>query len=936
MDTRELDRLQTLQEAAILDTPAEEAFDRLAALAAEIFEAPIALISLVDADRQWFKARVGLDACSTSRDSSFCAYAIKGGPSSVMVVENAATDPRFKANPMVTGEPNIRFYAGAVLTSSSGRNLGTVCVIDRKKRPAPPRAKLDMLQTLARICVDEIELRRAQRDTEAQRLALEKAKALIGFGRWRLDLSTGVSTWSDSMYEIYGVDRATFQAGIKGVSELIAPEDRGKMLVAVEGAIANRSGFELEIHINRPDGGTRCAVSKAVCELGADGAPIALFGVLQDVTDRDRALHEARDQAQRAELAERLAGVGHWRMDAETRELAWSPQMYAIYGIRPDQPLALEPLMAMTDGRDRAQRVDALQRLLATGQAPGQQITRIRRLNGELRYVRTDMAAERGPDGKIIAAVGTLLDITDQRRVQLELARSEARYKLLADNSSDLILQCDETRKITYASPSCLEITGRSVDSLIGSDWLDLIKPEERERTLAAIHDQIRAGAVHALGATTYCVVHDDGRVLQLEGRPTLMFDMKTGQIKGMTCMLRDVTERTVQEAELRHAHAAAEAAAASKAAFLANMSHELRTPMTAILGFAELIRSQPELSEVTRDYLDRVTTGGEALLATVNDILDFSKLEAGQVEIKREPCDVADIATQVMGLFVLQAERKELVLEVEGLDELPERLIVDPGRVRQILLNLVGNALKFTEEGSVRLTAGYDRKTKRLRMTVIDTGPGVDPDNAQRLFRRFSQLDGPPGGHPGGTGLGLAICKGLAEAMGGEIGLDSRPGEGSSFWFAIPAEPAAAASRSKAAIDAAPIPPGLRVLVADDNPANRALVGAVLSAYGATAVEASDGAEAVHAAMQTPFDVILMDLRMPNLDGAAAAGLIRAEDGPNSTTPLIAFSADVTSDLPEGLFDGQVAKPITVAALTTALSQAVRERTDQAVEVAA
>ncbi|MDI1363396.1 MAG: PAS domain-containing protein, partial [bacterium] len=251
MDDREALRLKALRAYSVLDTEADAAIDRLAGLAGSLFATPIALVSLVDEERQWFKAKVGLEASETPRYQGFCAHAITMGPHAVMVVEDATLDPRFANNPLVTGAPGIRFYAGATLTTKEGQNLGTLCVIDNKPRSRPSADELERLQLLASIIVDEFELAQANRLAREKQRLLEIAETMSGVGHWRLDLATNKPTWSDAVYAIHGVDRQSFDPGLDDAVAFYHPDDRGMVLGYLAHAIETGSGFEFQLRLLR-------------------------------------------------------------------------------------------------------------------------------------------------------------------------------------------------------------------------------------------------------------------------------------------------------------------------------------------------------------------------------------------------------------------------------------------------------------------------------------------------------------------------------------------------------------------------------------------------------------------------------------------------------------------------------------------------------------
>lgn|GEM_PF-3067486 len=413
----------------------------------------------------------------------------------------------------------------------------------------------------------------------------------------------------------------------------------------------------------------------------------------------------------------------------------------------------------------------------------------------------------------------------------------------------------------------------------------------------------------------------DDGRERRLQALTAVELDA-AGRRTALMGVVRDVTEQYEREAELRKARGVAEAAARTKAAFLANMTHELRTPLTAVLGFSRLIARDEGLGPENRVLVDRIMNAGEALLHTINDILDFSKLEDGHVEIRPRAVTIATCVRDTLALLGPLIDEKRLALELLIDPRTPERVMVDPDRVRQLILNLVGNAAKFTATGAITVTLAPSADDGALVVSVADTGPGISPEGVEQLFVRFSQVEG--GGQGGGAGLGLAICKGLVDVMGGRIGVESVPGDGSRFWFSLPLEVAHDDAPVEAdAEDYAARVDGRSVLVADDNAANRILLRTILQAFNIEVAEACDGGEAVDWADRRDFDLILMDLRMPGLDGEGAARRIR-DSADGRVTPILAFSADRDPILDPALFKGAVPKPIEPQTLLAAMALAM------------
>lgn len=527
-------------------------------------------------------------------------------------------------------------------------------------------------------------------------------------------------------------------------------------------------------------------------------------------------------------------------------------------------------------------------------------------------------------------------DVTAQRNQEAALAEvTQAqdlllrRLRALTDHVPAMIAQWDSNLKCTFANASYVEWFGRTPTEMLGLSMQELMG----EALFAKNEPHVRAALSGQRQAFERTLRKPSGEV----GHTWAQYipDVDSGnRVVGFYVLVTDVTplkeaeERLVQaNVEIKAARDEAVAAVAVKSSFLSNMSHELRNPLTSIVGYGELLSRRGGLSGVEHKYLTNILEASAALKTTINDLLDFSKLEAGQVVIEPQLVDPAAIGLRALEMFEPQMESKGLAHRFEVVDA-PERVMADGTRLRQILLNLVGNAVKFTTSGSVCVRCIYEHAAQVVRYEVVDTGPGVPAELQSRLFQRFSQVDASTTRRFGGTGLGLAICKGLAEAMGGQVGVLSVAGEGSCFWVQIPAESVEMETASQSTA-AEPLPNldvfhGLRLLVVDDNPANRDLVEHIVEPLGVQVTKSGDASEAVAAAQSESFDMILMDIRMPGIDGPTAAKLIRSGPGRNASTPVIAFTADVAGEMPAAwasVFDGVLAKPLVAADLVLLLA---------------
>ncbi|WP_443749836.1 ATP-binding protein [Asticcacaulis solisilvae] len=440
--------------------------------------------------------------------------------------------------------------------------------------------------------------------------------------------------------------------------------------------------------------------------------------------------------------------------------------------------------------------------------------------------------------------------------------------------------------------------------------------PDDWEHMQSAVKATFENGAPFSIEARMY---RPDGELRWVHAEGSAECD-EAGRPVSIFGIYRDITDQKQVEETLRAATRAAEDLAQAQSDFLSNMSHEIRTPLTAIIGYSNLLEEIEDLPPTARMCADRLRKGGKTLLTLVNDVLDFSKLEAGLVTLDPQAVDFEALAQDVCDQMSVQAQAKGLGLRLDYDGACPKGLMLDDVRLTQVLTNLVGNACKFTQSGEV--CVHVEARDDAVRVEVRDTGPGLSPEAKARLFQRFSQADRSVHRQHGGSGLGLSICFEIVRLMQGRIGVESSEGHGSTFWFEIPRVEADGHGLAGDEGDGQPLA-GLDLLLVDDHAANRHVIRDTLTRMGAEVTEAASGAGAVEACMTRAYDIILMDIHMPGLDGIAASRAIRDGCLINGATPIVAFSASpVLPPEARPLFDGFLAKPIGRDALVRMLAE--------------
>ena len=1025
--TAEAARLDALAryDVDVLDTPPEEAFDRLTRLAAAHFDAPMAMISLVAEGRQWAKSCYGTDCREIAREHSFCSVAIQA--EGVTVVEDATQDPRFAGHPFVTGTAPVRFYAGAPLVTPGGHALGTVCVLDTEPRASFGPEQRARLEDFAATAMSELERRRAdaqrrEREEDLRRserrarkliehssdaIAVMEADGTIRHQSGASERITGRTpddTAGTSPFERMHPDdrervRAAFESLVENPSEVMnvrfrtrhSKEDRwvhvesvGRNLLddpAVEGVVVNSRDVterrEREEHLrlmnaavkNAEDGVlvTRANVqdengpeivyaSDSFCEntgyaraevLGRtpcflqgprtdrgeldriraaleaeepvraellnyrkDGTPFWVEMSIMPVTDAaGRCTHFTsiqRDVTERKARREALAeSVARFREIADTiTQVFWvhepdgtlryvSPAFEEIWG-RSCEALNANPRLwfdaVHPDDRER------LRGQFASELTPeGHDLTyRVVRPSGEVRWVRSRGYPSFGKDGEVRRIIGVAEDITERKRAEKTLEASKERFRKLVEHSSDIVTVQNANGTIRYESPAVKEVLGREPGSAADEHLHERLHPDDVERT-RELCEWLFENPGETVTAR-FRLRHADGHWVPIEAVAKNMLDDPV--VQGIVVHSRDVTDTVRYEAE-RAARERAEELLEAKTNFLNNMSHELRTPLASIIGFAEVLEEEGDGQQ--QEFAGRIAESGERLQATLDSVLGLARLDAREEEgdLQLEPASVTEAAEEAASVHRPAAEEKGLSLDVDlPPEKRTARARVDVGALHRVLDNLIGNAVKFTEEGGV--TVGVRARPQQVLLYVEDTGIGMGDDFQDELFEDFTQESTGLTRTHEGSGLGLSITRRLVEQMDGAITVDSARGEGTTFTVRLcrvackePAGEEPDAHASDAAGEAVPpTRPDTSLLIVEDNPNTRALAEHMLA--GRYAVRSAGGAEQARAQAweAAPFDLFLIDISLGNGGEDGVELLRRLRTGPAPGVPAVAFTA--------------------------------------------
>lgn len=823
----EAQRLAHLYELGLLDTERDQGFDRLTQLAQQIFQVPTALVSLVDRDRQWFKSVQGLDICETDRDISFCTHAIY--QSKPLVVENTLEDERFRANPLVTGKEQLRFYAGVPLSIEQNLFLGTLCLLDTRPRSFSAD-DLERLQLLGHQVEELIRLHQ-----ERRRLVSEKRQVSVG--------------------------RARYQAIVDSAAAGIVRINEQGLILEINPFALNFLGYQKEELLGQK-------VNKLMPQSWAVEHDSYLENYL--VTGQQQIIGKGREVEALSKSGQLLPI--HLAVSEIATEEAEERQFIGI----------LSDLSEVRAAREAEKQEQRLLEVLHRGMTDYQALISQNRLWAFLMDALKDLT------GSDYAFIGEVLEPDGQKALKLhaitDLSWSpESRELMQKLVEGDMLLSNPDTL-IGRVFSRGQRILNNHMDSATRASYLPPGHPVLTRYLGIPIIDQGEVIGMYAIANAPQDYTEDLAEWLE----------PFTATCALLIRLYRQLQERESINQQLRSARDEAEQASKAKSDFLSSMSHELRTPMNAILGFAQLLQSgKHPLTDRQHRQAQQIYKSGQHLLTLINDVLDLAKIEAGRINVSLEPLAFSDVlADALVGLQPI-ADQYAVTLHQEG-EGCSEWVVGDFTRCKQVLINLITNAIKYnTEQGQVKVRC-RQQKT-HLRIEIEDTGIGLSDEQQQQLFQPFNRL-GAENSSIEGTGVGLALTRQLIEVMEGEIGVESQLGQGSCFWFTLPLTSAQVPHEADPS-DTLQQPARFQLLYVEDNPANQRLLQAFCNEHSDYRLEIAPSAEvALELAASLQPDVILMDMDLPGLSGIQAKKML-ARNPLTRELPVVAVTASDAYD---------------------------------------
>ena len=772
----------------------------------------------------------------------------------------------------------------------------------------------------------------AEEVSQEKQRRIEEAYRLAHLGSWSWTKDTGVLTWSDEVYEMLGLDPA-HPLSIEEFSRLYAPGYFKRRMKANQQAMETGKSYEMETSMIHADGTRRWLNTFCAAKYDADGKIIGLHGTVQDITDRKQAEEAIRISEDRYRSIIDTIADAYYEID-----LAGNLRMFNDAFLKLNEYTREEMTgLNVKDYRSKENLADGLKifkQVYKTGVPVSHMDWEVITRSGKRIQEEFSVSLIRDAEGKPAGFRGIVRDVTERRQMEAALRISEERYRTIVESIPDPYSEIDLTGTITYVNQAFLNESGYSREELLGLNFRVLLDDRNIDLATQVYRGVFKTGRAVKNLELEWKAKNGQVKLSEVSVNPRWDID---GKAMGFQSIYHDVTERRQMEAALCRAKEVAEAASNAKSEFLASMSHEIRTPMNAILGMAELLIETP-LTREQMKYVQVFREAGENLLNIINDILDLSKVEAGHIHLEHIAFDLRELVERIGDIMSVRASKKELELTCHIAPDVPTYLQGDPIRLRQVIVNLLGNAIKFTEQGEVLLDVtptpqsaeGDGGDTMDLTFSICDTGIGIPPEKVKDVFDRFTQADSSTTRKYGGTGLGLTISKSLVELMGGTIQVKSDVGKGSVFSFTIPL-----ARLKGPVIEEEPLfadIAGCRALIIDDNATNRLILREMLTGWGAIVTSVDNGLSGISSLKEAqtsnnPYDFIILDYHMPFMDGFTTAKEIRKDTGLTSTAIIMVSSGYPEENLTEAKnigIDQFLYKPVKRRDLREAISAAL------------
>jgi PAS domain S-box-containing protein len=902
--TGERERLRSLAGFRVLDTGPEREFDGIARLAARVGSAEGAAVTFLDGDRETVKATFGLALPDVPREASFGGRLIERA--APLVVEDALCDPAACSSPWVTGDPGVRFYAGVPLTAG-GLVVGTLAVVDREPRAASDDLLAALLDT-ADVLMPHLEHRREE-------AIAENLTAVHDFDGRFCRVSAAFETvlgWSPE--DLLG----------QSVLDFVHPDDvdraRARLAVLRTGQAAD-GAFECRYRCR--EGGHRWLLWTS------EAAPHErrIYCAGKDITERKRQETALRESEARYRLlAENATDMiaGH---DLEAKNTYVSSAAHALTGYTPDE-LVGQSAYALIHPADHDKLKSAHERLLECG-VPERVVVRLRRKDGTWLWIEAIARLVRDERSRPTGIQSASRDITENKRAVEALEAAREHFRRAFDDAPIGMAIVDRDGLFERVNAPLCDLLGYGEDELVGDvNPLDLIHPDDRGGEEEGLAEVLR-GARRTF-AIEKRLVHKAGHAVWARVTTSVMQHAPDAEAR-LLAHIEDVSERRRNAEDLLRAREAAERANLAKSEFLSRMSHELRTPLNAVLGFAQLLEGDDDISADQRDSVGRIMRGGYHLLNLVNDVLDISAIESGRLPIPTEPVPASALVRETMDLMRGLADERSIRVRC---DLPPGEVVVEANgqRLKQVLLNLLANAIKYSPRGSEVAIAVERVCDMRARIHVSDTGPGIAPDELERAFAPFERLGARR--EVEGTGLGLPLSRNLVQAMAGTLTADSGPG-GSTFTVDLALAAAVAAGDphlvhhpATPSANGDGRPRVRRVLYIDDSASNVDLIDRLVAGREDLELHAASRGDAgIELARRVRPDVVVLDLHLPDTTGDAVLAQLRA-DTVTENVPVIVVTADVTGEHEQRLLaagaTAYMAKPLDLTRFAAALDRAL------------